>query len=148
MPVKIISGSTNNSKGVINIADLKKMKNSFVEETILTPTGGRTTAITTRCCFLYKDQIDELFKLYNDASVLKINFSLHHNPTVECDGVNYSDSLTIVIEAANDNRPNRTAYDNEGDYVLIPAYHDALAMEKGKESVLCCPSQTGYPPLI
>ena len=41
MPVKIISGSTNNRLGVINENDLIKMKNDFITETTLPPNGGR-----------------------------------------------------------------------------------------------------------
>jgi hypothetical protein len=139
MPVKIITGTTDNSKGVINENDLVKIKNDFITETDLFPTGGRPNAHKTFHCFLYKEQFQDLFYLYREAPIVKINFALHLNPTYECEGANYSDKLTIVIEAAEDDL-NRTPHNSVGDYVLIPAYANKTGPVKIRSGSPCCPS--------
>lgn len=146
MAVKIIAGATDNATGVINVNDLEKMKSSFIKETTLSPAGDtRKTVVKTGFCYLFKSHVDQLFALHPEASVLKVNFALHLNPTKEC-GSDYSDSLTVVIEAAKNDAPDRTAFNKEGDYVLIPAYHNQVAQKLEMLSDPCCPSQGGGHP--
>ncbi len=141
MPVKITSNQTSNSLGVIKQTDLEKMKNDFINETTINPAGGRTNVVKSHFCYLYKEQIDDLFNLVPSATILKINFGLHLAPTNEC-GTNYADHLTIIIEAA-ENDIVRTAHTNINEYVLIPAYSNKTGPLKFDSGNPCCPSQGG-----
>jgi hypothetical protein len=145
MPVKIIAGLTNNATGVVNSLDLATMKSDFIDHTSLNATGTRTVGVKTHHCFLYKQQIEDLFDLLPGTSILKINFALHIDPTNECNE-QYGNSLTVVLEAAEDNA-TRTARNGINDYVLIPAYAnrsgartEAATVNSGNP---CCPSQGG-----
>jgi hypothetical protein len=144
MPVKIITGTTNNKDGVINVDDLTKMKNDFITETELKATAGRVHAYKTYSCFLYREQVDNLFALIDgDPKIMKINFALHLNPTIECSDSDYSDKLTVVIEAAEDD-PNRTVHNAIGEYVLIPAFSNKTVGKKINGGSPCCPSSNPF----
>ncbi len=142
MPVRIIDGPTNNILGIISVVDLVKMKNDFITQTDLTPKMGRTAVVKTHHCFLSRAQVDDLFLPHPEATILKINFCIQLKTTEGCDD-DYSDSLTVVIEAALNNLPDRTAFNNVGDFVLIPAYHDEVPDDSDIDSPPCCPSQGG-----
>ncbi len=142
MPVKIINGPTDNNEGVINVDDLAKMKNDFITETTMSRDGSSATVIKTHKCFLFKKQIDDLFVIFNSITdpILSINFALHLNPTNGCvSEPDISDSLTIVIEAA-ENNADRTPHNSVGEFVLIPAYANKILIEGGKDAFACCPS--------
>jgi hypothetical protein len=141
MPVKIISGPTNNSQGVIKDSDLAKMKGDFITETTLNPAASRTNVVKSHYCFLYKEQIDDLFSLTPGATILKINFALHLDPTDECN-TSYADSLTVVLEAAEDDAV-RTTHTSVNEHVLIPAYANKTGTFKINSGNPCCPSQGG-----
>lgn len=150
MPVKIIDGVTNKDGGQINISDLNLMKTDFFDDASLIPTGTRPFVVQTAFCFLFKSQVDELFANHPEASILKINFALHLDPTVGCQNDDYSNSLTVVIEAALDNPPGSTVFNNLNDFVLIPAFNNetvSTANENAPEAIAqnfaCCPSQSG-----
>ena len=141
MPVKITSSQTSNTQGLIKQSDLAKMKNDFINETTLNPVGGRTTAVKSHYCFLYKEQIMDLFNLTPGANILKINFALHLNPTDECN-TSYADNLTVILEAADDDA-TRTSHTNIDEHVLIPAYANQTGPLKINSGNPCCPSQGG-----
>ncbi len=142
MPVKITSSSTNNALGEIKQSDLTKMKNDFINETTLNPAGStRTNVVKSHYCFLYKEQIDDLFNLTPGATILKINFALHLNPTDEC-GTSYADNLTVILEAAEDDAV-RTSHTSINEHVLIPAYANRTSPLKINAGNPCCPSQGG-----
>lgn len=141
MPVEIIQGATDNNKGVINVQDLAKMKNNFITETTLSRDSSSGNVIKTHTCFLFKQQVLDLFNIFKDFAnpILSINFALHLNPTPGCEiEPDLSDKLTVVIEVA-ENNAERTLHANVGDFVLIPAYANKVAILEA-DGFACCPS--------
>jgi len=145
MPVKIVADNmaTNNSSGVINKKDLQKIKEDFIKEVELVPTGGRTKVNKRFSCYVFKSQFQQLFNQYPDSTMLKINFGVQLENIVDCNDRDCSDDLTIVIEAAKEgvDTAEIEIFSNEEDFVIIPSFRSdsRFAMPGGP----CCPS--GHP---
>lgn len=145
MPVKITAASTNPNLGEISKPDLDKMKNDFISQVDLNPANGRTRIIKKFSVSVMKQELAGLLEQYNDDpdfNVLTFNFAVNVNPTVSCNGIDISDSITVVVEASKFTNPNDrsaglTSYNNINDHVVIPAYADTIS--KSLASV-CCPS--------
>jgi len=127
MPVKITNQPTDSSSGTIALADLNKMKDSFINETYLTPSGPRTTVVKKYSVGFMLQDFTEFLAKYSDAHMIRINFAVHLDPFTACNGTDYANSLTVVVEAADfinlaNTAEGFTSRVNTEDYVLIPGY--------------------------
>lgn len=147
MPVEIVN--SNPQTGEILESGLRKMKNDFIEQADVKPYNGRTRLIKKYSVSVNVDEFKNLIKLYEDdptkgIDVITINFAIHLNPGPdECPGFDYSDSLTVIAEAAKfiDSTNPRLGFISQiniGDFVVIPAYPSSE--KHGWSKNPCCPS--------
>jgi len=127
MPVKITNEPTDSSNGTISLTDLSKMKDAFISGTYLSPSGLQETVIKKYSVGFMLQDFTEFLSKYNDADMLRINFAIHLNPFTACNGTDYANTLTVVVEAADFINPANTSEGftsktNVDDYVLIPGY--------------------------
>jgi len=128
MPVKITTEPTNSLNGTISVTDLNRMKDAFTVETDLKRTTG--TAIKKYSVGFMLQDFTEFLSKYNDADMIRINFALHLDPFYACNGTDYANTLTVVVEAADfinpeDTSKGFTSKTNVDDYVLIPGYKNS-----------------------
>ena len=133
MPVKVTS-STDPEKGQISSQDLSRMKESFINEVDLKGNYGRTTVVKKYSVAVMKDEIKQLLEHYESnggIDVVNIHLAVHLNPFTTCNGMDYSDSITVVLEAAKFKDIKQTqlginSFNDQEDLVVIPGYHGFL----------------------
>lgn len=147
MPLEIVSSNPN--IGEIALVGLLKMKNDFIEQADIKPYNGRDRLIKKYSVAINVQEFQDLIDYYNASAkginVININFAIHLNPApAVCPGYDYSDSLTIIVEAATfnvsgDSHSGYTSHNDVGDFVVIPAY-PTVDKDNMLGSSPCCPS--------
>jgi hypothetical protein len=147
MPVKL-SSRTNAGTGEILPADVATMKDAFINQVELTPVKGRERIIIKFSVAVMKDALKNLIDHYESnggIDVVRINFAVHPNSFSACNGTDYSNSLTVVIEAEKFKdleKPHdgTIPYHNDQDFVVIPGYNGFSLPGFADGDKACCPS--------
>lgn len=142
MPVKITT-TTNSQTGRITNADLNKMKDDFENDIIITR-GSGLPIVKKLAWYVTREELESFFSLNKNGTeeptVIEINFAIHLNQLNLCDGEPLTDSITVVLQAKNNN--HETVNANE-EFVLIPGYDtftgQAITL-KNLHGAICCPS--------
>ncbi|MEO5995203.1 MAG: hypothetical protein ABIN89_00815 [Chitinophagaceae bacterium] len=147
MPVKITS-ITDATTGEILPEDLNAMKNRFINEADLVRLKGSQPITKKYSVAVMKDELKNLIAFYEangGLDVIRINFAVHPDGFSACNETDYSNSLTVVIEAESfinpDNPKNGTlAHSNHHDFVVIPGYNGFPPVGQVHADAACCPS--------
>jgi hypothetical protein len=157
MPVKI-SSRTNAETGEILLKDLQNMKASFINEVKLSRNdtaishgefGEVNSQIVKKFSVaVMKEELTQLISHYQangGIDVIRINIAVHPEKFRACSDTDYSNSLTVVIEAENFKDKSNPGLgtipcNSDENFVVIPAYNGFPTGTLAEASIACCPS--------